>query len=205
MRFRSTTFWAGVVASQRPLTCPKRQLPVTLCATALGGDKLNREDCASNPGVASDLMNQMTNPTGRVQFWLPWSVVRDVRFSPFAGKVEPGSPTDEMIRAYHATRPTYGGWRERPPDKPGTKPPKVKSDVAPDPGCWDTDAQTPDVGNVQFRLKRLKTGQIKGTMIRETEMPTLRQPKLLAERNEQRGAMQGLQKVFQRQAKKVHL
>jgi len=30
VRFRSTTFWAGVVASQRPLACPKRQLPRTL-------------------------------------------------------------------------------------------------------------------------------------------------------------------------------
>jgi len=91
-------------------------------------------------------MNQMTNPTGRVQFWLPWSVVRDVRFSPFAGKVEPGSPTDEMIRAYHATRPTYGGWRERPPDKPGTKPPQGKSNVAPNPGCRDTNGQPPNPG-----------------------------------------------------------
>jgi len=26
-RFCSGTFWAGVVAPQRPITCPKRQLP----------------------------------------------------------------------------------------------------------------------------------------------------------------------------------
>jgi len=30
VRFRSTTFGAGVNASHCPITCPKRQLPVTL-------------------------------------------------------------------------------------------------------------------------------------------------------------------------------
>jgi hypothetical protein len=29
--FCSATFGAGVVAAQRPITCPKRQLPRTLC------------------------------------------------------------------------------------------------------------------------------------------------------------------------------
>jgi len=27
VRFSVATFWAGVVASQRPIACPKRQLP----------------------------------------------------------------------------------------------------------------------------------------------------------------------------------
>jgi hypothetical protein len=33
--FCSTTFGAGVNASQRPITCPKRQLPRTLYAIGL--------------------------------------------------------------------------------------------------------------------------------------------------------------------------
>jgi len=115
---------AGLCYAKPFYAATKRQLPVTLCAIAPGNNQ-NIENCASNSDVTSDLKNQMTNSTGRVQFWLPWRIIKDARFGPYAGKVEVGSPTDELIRAYHATRPTYGGWHERPPDRPGSKSPQV--------------------------------------------------------------------------------
>jgi hypothetical protein len=35
VRFRSTTFGAGAVATQRPITCPKRQLPKYVMRNAI--------------------------------------------------------------------------------------------------------------------------------------------------------------------------
>jgi len=84
-------------------------------------------DCESNPAGKADLINQMTKTTAGVQFQVPWSIVRLAGFQPYAGRVPVDSSTHELLRMYEATGPVYGGWRERPPDKPRhrSQPPRI--------------------------------------------------------------------------------